>query len=176
MLAPVRITVPVLVVGLLMVKAPLAPLNMPDKVSVKALGALMVAAPLMVIGLLNVRVDTLDSNIALAPMVIGAEAVPIADAWLTFNVPLFRAMLVLTVLAKLKSNTPFVPAKVRVDTLMALVCVRVAVLVMLRPLPLKPSALPTVPMARLDVVARVKLPVPISAANSEIAFEALLMV
>ena len=112
----------------------------------------MVAAPLMVIGLLNVRVDTLDSNIALAPMVIGAEAVPIADVWLTFNVPLFRAMLLLTVLAKLKSNTPFVPAKVRLDTLMALVWVRVAVCVIVKPLPVNPSTLDKVPMAKLVAV------------------------
>ena len=158
-----------------MVKLPVL-LIMPDKVSVYALGALMVAAPLMVMGLLNVNVETFDNKVVDAAMVMGAEAAPIADAWLTFNVPLFKAMLVLTVLAKLRSNTPFVPAKVRVDTLMALVCESVAVLVMLRPLPLKPSTLPTVPITRLDVVARIKLPVPISAANSEIAFEALLMV
>ncbi len=73
-------------------------LMMPDRVSVKVDGALIVAAPLITIGLLNAKVLTFDSNIELAPMVIGAEAAPNAAALLTFNVPLFTAMLVLTVL------------------------------------------------------------------------------
>ena len=129
-------------------------------------GALIVAAPLMVIGLLKAKVDTLDSNIELAAKVIGAEAVPSADAWLTFKVPLFRAMLVLIVLAKLRSNTPFVPAKVKVDTLIALVCERVAVLVIVKPVPVNPSTLDKLPIDRLDAVWKLKLPVPMLPAST----------
>ena len=129
-------------------------------------GALIVAAPLITIGLLSVNVDTLDSNIELAAMVIGAEAEPNADAWLTFNVPLFKAMLVLMVLAKLKSNTPFVPAKVKVETLMACVCDRVAVLVMVKPAPVNPSTLDKLPIDRLEAVCKLKLPVPMLPANT----------
>ncbi len=58
----------------------------------------MVAAPLITIGLLNVKVLTLDRSIEFAPIVIGAEAAPKAAALLTLKVPLFTAMLVLTVL------------------------------------------------------------------------------
>ena len=126
----------------------------------------MVAAPLMSIGLLKVSVDRLDSKTVEAAMVIGAEALPSADACPTFSVPLFRAMLVLTVLAKLKSNTPFVPAKVRVDTLMALLCDRVAVLVMVKPAPVNPSTLDKLPIERLEAVCKLKLPVPMLPANT----------
>ena len=115
-MAPVKITVPVLLVGLLIVKLPEL-LMMPDKVNVELDGALIVAAPLMTIGLLNVKVVRFDSNIEFAPSVIGADAAPRADAWLTFSVPLFNAMLVLMVLDSSKSNTPLVPANVNVDTL-----------------------------------------------------------
>jgi hypothetical protein len=115
-LAPVKITVPVLVVGLLIVKLPEL-LMMPDKVNVELDGALIVAAPLMTIGLLNVKVLKFDNNIEFAPSVIGAEAAPKADAWPTFSVPLFNVMLVLMVFDSSKSNTPFVPANVNVDTL-----------------------------------------------------------
>ena len=49
---------------------------MPDKVNVELDGALIVAAPLITIGLLNVKVVRFDSNIEFAPSVIGAEAAP----------------------------------------------------------------------------------------------------
>ena len=126
----------------------------------------MVAAPLMTIGLLKVSVDTLDSKMELAAMVIGAEAEPKADAWLTFKVPLFTAMLVLMVLAKFRLNTPPLPAKVRVATLMACVCDRVAVLVMVKPAPVNPSTLDKLPIERLEAVCKLKLPVPMLPAST----------
>ncbi len=52
----------------------------------------MVAAPLMVMGLLKVNVLRLANKVVEAAMVIGAEAVPSAFAWLTFNVPLLSVM------------------------------------------------------------------------------------
>ena len=70
---------PVLLVGLLIVKLPVL-LMMPDKVNVELDGALIVAAPLITIGLLNVKVLKFDSNIEFAPSVIGAESAPKADA------------------------------------------------------------------------------------------------
>ena len=125
-----------------MVKAPLAPLKMPDRIKLYPPGALMVAAPLMVMGLLNVKVETFDNKVLEAAMVIGAEAVPSAFAWLTFNVPLLSVMLVLIELTLLRSNTPTEPANVKVETVMDFVCDNVAVLVMFRPLPVKPFTLP----------------------------------
>ncbi len=80
MLAPERMTVPVWVVGLLMVRAPLAPLKMPDRIKLYPPGALMVAAPLMVMGLLKVSVLRLANKVVEAAMVIGAEAAPSALA------------------------------------------------------------------------------------------------
>ena len=115
-----KITVPVLDVGLLIVRLPEL-LMMPDKVSVCVDGALIVAAPLRVIGLLKFSVDRLESKMELAAIVSGAEVVPSADECPTFRVPLFKAMLVLTVLLWSRSKTPPVPAKVKVDTLIALV-------------------------------------------------------
>ena len=130
------------------------------------MGALMVAAPLMVMGLLNVKVETFDNKVVEAAMVIGAEAVPSAFAWLTFNVPLLSVMLVLMVLAKFKLNTPLVPAKVRVDTLMALVCDKVAVSVILKPAPVNPSTPDKLPISRLLAVWKLKLPVPMLPAST----------
>ena len=75
-LAAVKITVPVLEVGLLIVKVPLAPLKMPPKVIVLPLGALMVAAPLMAIGLSMVRPVVLASNVVEADIVIAPVALP----------------------------------------------------------------------------------------------------
>ena len=75
-LAAVKITVPVLEVGLLIVKAPLAPLKMPRKIIVLPFGALMVEAPLMVIGLSMVRPVVLASNVVEADMVTAPVALP----------------------------------------------------------------------------------------------------
>ena len=129
-------------------------------------GALIVAAPLITIGLLNVNVLTFDSSIELAPIVIGAEAEPNAAALLAFKLPLFTAMLVLMVLVWSRLNTPFVPAKVNVETLIGLVCDNVAVSVMVKPAPVKPSTLDKVPIDRLEAVWKLKLPVPILPAST----------
>ena len=129
-------------------------------------GALIVAAPLITIGLLNVRVLTFDSNIELAPMVIGAEAAPNPAELLTFKVPLLTAMLVLMVLLWSRLNTPPVPAKVSEETLIGLVCDRVAVLVIVKPAPVKPSTLDKVPIERFEAVCIVKLPLPMLPAST----------
>ena len=99
-------------------------------------------------------------------MVIGAEAVPNAAASLTFKVPLFSAMLALTVLAWSRSNRPPVPAKVNVETLIGLVCDRVAVLVIVKPEPVKPSTPDKLPISKLEAVLKFKLPEPMFAART----------
>ncbi len=120
----------------------------------------------MVMGLLKVSVLRLANKVVEAAMVIGAEAVPSALAWLTFNVPLLSVMLVLIELTLLKSNTPPEPANVKVETVMDFVCDKVAVSVIVKPVPVKPSTPDKLPISRLDAVWKLKLPVPMLPANT----------
>ena len=90
---------PVLEVGLLMVRAPLAPLKIPVNVNVIPLGALMVDAPLMVIGLLKLMPSTEACKMVDAAMVNGLDELPKAESLPTLSVPLFKAILVFTVFA-----------------------------------------------------------------------------
>ena len=149
-----------------MVKAPLAPLKTPDKIKLLPDGALMVAAPLMVIGLLNDKELRLDNKIVDAAMVIGAETEPKPFEWLTFKVPPLSAMLVLIELTLLRSNTPPVPASVKVFTVIDFVCDNVAVLVIDKPAPVNPSTPDNEPISRLEAVWKLKLPVPILPAST----------
>ena len=75
-------------------------------------------------------------------------------------------MLVLIVFTSSKSNTPLVPANVNVDTLIDFDCVRVAVLVMVKPLPVKPFTVDKVPISKLEAVWKLRLPVPMLPANT----------
>ena len=70
------------------------------------------------------------------------------------------------VLDSSKSNTPLVPANVNVDTLIGFDCVRVAVLVMVKPLPVKPFTFDKAPISKLEVVWKLRLPVPILPAST----------
>ena len=113
----------------------------------------MVAAPLITIGLLKVRPSALACKMVEAAMVSVLEVLPKAEALPTFNIPLFKAMLVLTLLTWSSKNTlELPPDKVSVETLMALVCVSVAVSVIVKPAPVKPSTPDKVPMAKLVAV------------------------